>query len=122
MKSVRVFLKKKNQKKKKLEKKGRPKPRNQQEGKEEENLVSLPFTHKNKRSTRAHAKGAQRVFCRDRERETFSVRERAFGPYLSTRSEDKREERVFASSSSSSSLFSIFEIRKKKIPLKSKEK
>ena len=115
---------KKNQKKK-LEKKGRPKPRNhtKKEKKERRKLslsLSLPFTHKNKRSTRAHAKGAQRSIL-PRQRERLSARERAFGPYLSTRSEDKREERVFASSSSSS-LFSIFEIRKKKIPLKSKEK
>jgi hypothetical protein len=112
-----VFEKKKS--KKKLEKKGRPKPRNHQEGKEEEEENSLPFTHKNKRSTRAHAKGAQRSIL-PRQRERLSARERAFGPYLSTRSEDKREERVFASSSSSS-FFPILKSRKK-IPFESKEK
>ena len=87
---VDVFEKKKN-----LEKKGRPKPRNQEGKKERRKLVSLSSLHayKNKRSTRAHAKGAQRVFCRDRER--YFKRERERSAHISRPALKTRERESF---------------------------
>jgi len=106
--------------KKNLERKGRPKPRNQEEKKEEENLVSLAFTHKNKRSTHARTRKGRSEYSAETKRETFK-RERERSAHISRPALKTKEKREFLLLLLLLLYFPFLK-SEKKIPFESKEK